>query len=219
VKHSERVKVVATAATTSPPTMSEVDDYLWQVYQRAPVKRDSSGDFTWKDPAAAKRFGLSLPLYVITGMDSDFREQLYHAGHAMDAAGIRWSILSGFRDDYSPADVALALGTIAESAARLLNVTVWVDAVEKVLGSSRSLASPRLCERLPSRVCDPQARHLHRVTGLRLRSRHAPAWTSSTIRSSENPCASMIASVQPSRYPASASSARRWRVVNSGSFE
>jgi hypothetical protein len=100
VKHSERVKVVATAATTSPPTMSEVDDYLWQVYQRAPVKRDSSGDFTWKDPAAAKRFGLSLPLYVITGMDSDFREQLYHAGHAMDAAGIRWSILSGFRDDY-----------------------------------------------------------------------------------------------------------------------
>jgi hypothetical protein len=81
-------------------TMQEVDDYLWEVYQRAPVKRDSSGDFTWKDPAAAKRFGLSMPAYVITGMDPDFREQLYHAGKAMDAAGVRWAILSAFRDDY-----------------------------------------------------------------------------------------------------------------------
>jgi len=80
--------------------MEEVDDYLWEVYRRAPVKRDSSGDFTWKDPAAAKRFGLSMPAYVIGGMDPDFREQLYHAGRAMDAAGIRWSMLSAFRDDY-----------------------------------------------------------------------------------------------------------------------
>jgi hypothetical protein len=97
--NNEQVKTVAVAARSA-PTLSEVDDYLWEVYQRAPVKRDSSGDFSWKDPAAAQRFGLSLPLYVITGMDADFREQLYHAGHAMDAAGIRWSILSGFRDDY-----------------------------------------------------------------------------------------------------------------------
>jgi hypothetical protein len=80
--------------------IDEVDDYLWEVYQRAPTKRDSSGDFTWKDPAAAKRFGISLPAYVISGMDPDFREQLYHAGRAMDAAGIRWSLLSAFRDDY-----------------------------------------------------------------------------------------------------------------------
>ena len=65
-----------------------------------PSRRDSSGDFTWKDPAAAKRFGLSMPAYVITGMDPDFREQLYHAGKAMDAAGVRWAILSAFRDDY-----------------------------------------------------------------------------------------------------------------------
>jgi hypothetical protein len=99
-RQSETIKVVATATTRATPTMSEVDDYLWEVYQRAPVKRDSSGDFSWKDPAAAKRIGLSLPVYVITGMDPDFREQLYAAGHAMDAAGILWSILSGFRDDY-----------------------------------------------------------------------------------------------------------------------
>src|SRR5207248_1387597 len=91
---------VAPAPERAAAIMDEVDDYLWEVYQRAPAKRDGSGDFTWKDPAAAKRFGISMPSYVIGGMDADFREQLYHAGRAMDAAGIRWSILSGFRDDY-----------------------------------------------------------------------------------------------------------------------
>ncbi len=80
--------------------MDEVDEYLWEVYRRSPTKRDSAGDFTWKDPVAAERFGMSMPAYVIGGMDPDFREQLYHAGRAMDAAGIRWSILSAFRDDY-----------------------------------------------------------------------------------------------------------------------
>ena len=33
-------------------------------------------------------------------MDPEFREQLYHAGRAMDAAGVQWSMLSAFRDDY-----------------------------------------------------------------------------------------------------------------------
>jgi len=80
--------------------MDEVDDYLWEVYQRLPVKRDSSGDFSWKDPAAAERAGMSLQDYVIGGMDPQFRERLYHAGRAMDAAGVQWSILSAFRDDY-----------------------------------------------------------------------------------------------------------------------
>ena len=80
--------------------MAEVDEYLWEVYQREPVKKDSAGDFTWKDPAAAKRIGKSMPDYVIGGMDRDFREQLYHAGKAMDGAGVKWSMLSAFRDDY-----------------------------------------------------------------------------------------------------------------------
>ena len=57
-----------------------IDDYLWEVYQRAPIKKDSSGDFTWKDPTAANRMGLSLQDYVIGGMDPGFREQLYNAG-------------------------------------------------------------------------------------------------------------------------------------------
>jgi hypothetical protein len=80
--------------------MVAVDDYLWQVYMRAPVKKDSSGDFTWKDAAAAKRMHMSLKDYTIRGMDADFREQMYHMGRAMDAAGLRWSMLSAFRDDY-----------------------------------------------------------------------------------------------------------------------
>src|SRR5262244_3177954 len=77
-----------------------IDDYLWEVYQRAPTKKDSTGDFTWKDPTAAKRMGLSLQDYVIGGMAPAFREQLYNAGRAMDADGINWSMLSAFRDDY-----------------------------------------------------------------------------------------------------------------------
>jgi hypothetical protein len=77
-----------------------IDDYLWEVYQRAPIKKDSTGDFTWKDPTAANRMGLSLQDYVIGGMDPAFREQLYNAGRAMDADGIHWSMLSAFRDDY-----------------------------------------------------------------------------------------------------------------------
>ena len=78
----------------------EVKRYLWHVYQRSGTKLDSHGDFTWKDAAAAVRFGLSVHEYVIGGIDPDFREQLFAAGQAMDAAGIDWTILSGFRDDF-----------------------------------------------------------------------------------------------------------------------
>lgn len=82
------------------PGASEIDDYLWEVYQRQPVKKDSGGDFSWKDPAAAKRMGKTLESYVILGMDTDFREIVYYAGKAMDAAGIEWHIVSAFRDDW-----------------------------------------------------------------------------------------------------------------------
>jgi hypothetical protein len=95
----EKAPVPAPAKRNVSPT-EEVDNYLWEVYQRVPVKKDRSGDFTWKDPAAAKRMNMSLQTYVIGGMDRDFREQLYHAGRAMDAEGIQWSMLSAFRDDY-----------------------------------------------------------------------------------------------------------------------
>jgi hypothetical protein len=80
--------------------LNQIDQYLWSVYQRSATKRDSNGDFTWKDEAAAARLGLDTNEYVIDGMDPDFRELLYDVGHAMDAAGIDWTILSAFRDDY-----------------------------------------------------------------------------------------------------------------------
>jgi hypothetical protein len=80
--------------------METIDDYLWEVYQRVPIKKDGTGDFTWKDPAAAKHVGLCLKDYVIGGMDPEFREQLYRAGLALDSAGLQWSMLSAFRDDY-----------------------------------------------------------------------------------------------------------------------
>lgn len=76
------------------------DDYLCDVYRRTPVKADRSGDFTWKDLFAAKRLGKSVCEYVIGGMAPKFKKALAAAGREMDRAGIAWSILSGFRDDY-----------------------------------------------------------------------------------------------------------------------
>ena len=104
-----------------------VDQYLWSVYQRAP-KQDTvkmverrkviikaggkprtiikefttlvDEDFTWKDPKAAEKAGMSLTEYVIGGMDRDFKLKLYHALRAMDDAGLSPGITSAFRDDY-----------------------------------------------------------------------------------------------------------------------
>ena len=96
---SPRARVIEPKKVVAPP-VDRVEQYLWEVYLRRPVKEDSGGNFTWKDQAAAKRLNMSLRSYVIGGMDPDFREALYHAGHAMDASGLRWSMLSAFRDDY-----------------------------------------------------------------------------------------------------------------------
>jgi hypothetical protein len=104
-----------------------VDEYLWSVYQRAP-KQDTvkmvermkviikvggkprtiikefttlvDEDFTWKDPKAAEKAGMSLMEYVIGGMDRDFKLKLYHALRAMDDAGLSPGITSAFRDNY-----------------------------------------------------------------------------------------------------------------------
>jgi hypothetical protein len=95
--------LLPSSAPTPEPNMDEVNQYLWSVYERSVIKRDGSGDFTWKDVAAAARLGMSLGDYVIRGMEPDFRELLYRAGLAIDAAGVSWTILSGFRDDYRQA--------------------------------------------------------------------------------------------------------------------
>ena len=104
-----------------------IDEYLWSLYQRAPkqdtvkvverkkvlVKADGQPrsvakevaklvdeDFTWKDPKAAEKAGMSLMEYVIGGMDQGFKLKLYHALHAVDDAGLAPGITSAFRDDY-----------------------------------------------------------------------------------------------------------------------
>jgi hypothetical protein len=104
-----------------------IDRYLWSTYQRAPkvdtikvperikvtVKKKGKTrtviktiiklvdeDFTWKDPKAAQKAGMSLMDYVIGGMDRSFKLKLYHALRVMDDAGLSPGMTSGFRDDY-----------------------------------------------------------------------------------------------------------------------
>jgi hypothetical protein len=57
-------------------------------------------DFTWKDPDAAEKAGMSVAQYVIGGMDRGFKVRLYHLFRALDDAGLYPGITSGFRDDY-----------------------------------------------------------------------------------------------------------------------
>ena len=104
-----------------------IDRYLWSLYERTPkidslkvsekrkviVKRKQKSkivtitftklvdeDFTWKDPKAAEKAGMSLTDYVIGGMDQSFKTTLYHALRALDEAGFAPGITSAFRDDY-----------------------------------------------------------------------------------------------------------------------
>ena len=170
-----------------------IDDYLWSLYERTPkvdtnkvterikktVKKKGKtrtvtttitkyvvGDFTWKDPIAAERAGMSLKDYVIGGMDRGFKLKLYRALRAMDDAGFMPGITSAFRDDYRQ---AIATGNKAASdssyhggsrrggfghglAADLVSVKgetrlercassealwKWIDAHEKELGIGR----------------------------------------------------------------------------------
>jgi hypothetical protein len=170
-----------------------IDEYLWSFYERTPkvdtnkvtqrikatirkkgktrtitrtVTRYVVGDFTWKDPIAAQRAGISVKDYVIGGMDRGFKLKLYHALRAMDDAGLMPGITSAFRDDYRQ---SIAVGNKAASdssfhggsrrggygyglAADLVSVKgetrleryasskelwKWIDAREKELGIGR----------------------------------------------------------------------------------
>src|SRR5215813_14045100 len=104
-----------------------IDQYLWSVYDRAPkvdtikveeeikttVKKNGktrtvtktvtkfvNEDFTWKDPDAAEKAGMSVAQYVIGGMDRAFKARLYHLFRALDDAGLAPGMTSAFRDDY-----------------------------------------------------------------------------------------------------------------------
>jgi len=104
-----------------------VDRYLWALYQRTPkedavkeedrrkvtIKRKGKlvtvtrtvsnvvdEDFAWKDPKAAEKAGMSMPDYVIGGMDQGFKLKLFHMLLAAEQAGLEPGITSAFRDDY-----------------------------------------------------------------------------------------------------------------------
>jgi hypothetical protein len=104
-----------------------IDQYLFALYQRTPkedtiketekrqvtVKRRGKqvtvtrsftklvdNDFTWKDPNAAERAGMSMADYVIGGMDKSFKLRLFHLLQAAENAGLQPGITSAFRDDY-----------------------------------------------------------------------------------------------------------------------
>jgi hypothetical protein len=104
-----------------------IDEYLWSLYERTPkvdtnkvtekikatvkvkgktrtvtktITKYVVADFTWKDPIAAQRAGMSLKDYVIGGMDRRFKLKLFRALRAMDDAGHMPGITSAFRDDY-----------------------------------------------------------------------------------------------------------------------
>jgi hypothetical protein len=104
-----------------------IDQYLWSLYERArkidtvkvserykvTVKKKGkkrtvtktrtklvTEDFAWKDPDAAEKAGMSMPQYVIGGMERSFKLKLYKLMRAADDAGHSPGITSGFRDDY-----------------------------------------------------------------------------------------------------------------------
>jgi hypothetical protein len=114
---------------TSDECLSEIciDQYLWSVYVRTPkldtvkveerisvavankgkrrnitktVTKLVDEDFTWKDPAAAQKAGMSTPQYVLGGMDRGFKLKLYHLLRALDEGGLEPGITSAFRDNY-----------------------------------------------------------------------------------------------------------------------
>lgn len=170
-----------------------IDDYLWSFYERTPkvdtnkvktrvkalvkkkgktrvvmktVTRYVVADFTWKDPIAAERAGLSLKDYVIGGMDRGFKLKLYYALRAMEDAGMMPGITSAFRDDYRQgiaagnkaasdssyhggsrrggygfglaADLVSVKGeTRLQRLASSVELWKWIDAREKELGIGR----------------------------------------------------------------------------------
>lgn len=104
-----------------------IDQYLFALYERTPkedtiketerrkvtVKRKGKlvtvtrsftrlvdNDFTWKDPKAAERAGMSMIDYVIGGMEKSFKFKLFYMLQAAENAGLQPGITSAFRDDY-----------------------------------------------------------------------------------------------------------------------
>ncbi len=99
---SLNAKAAEIAPIVRPPADAVVVDYLANLYEKTP-KIDSSGDFTWKDIAAAQKAKMNIRDYVVGGMDPTFRLNLYYMFKAMEKDGLKPGITSGFRDDYRQA--------------------------------------------------------------------------------------------------------------------
>jgi hypothetical protein len=118
-----RIEIVGECLVAEPC----IDQYLFALYERTP-KEDSiketekrkveikrrgkmlmitriftklvDNDFTWKDPKAAERAGMSMSDYVIGGMDKRFKLKLFYMLQAAENAGLQPGVTSAFRDDY-----------------------------------------------------------------------------------------------------------------------
>jgi hypothetical protein len=118
-----RIEIVGECLVAEPC----IDQYLFALYERTPkedtiketekrkvqIKRKGKlitvtrsftklvdNDFTWKDPKAAERIGMSMSDYVIGGMDRSFKLKLFYMLQAAENAGLQPGITSAFRDDY-----------------------------------------------------------------------------------------------------------------------
>jgi len=118
-----RIEIVGECLVVEPC----IDQYLFALYERTPkedtiketerrkvtVKRKGKmvtvtrsftrlvdNNFTWKDPKAAERVGMSMSDYVIGGMDKSFKMKLFYMLQAAENAGLQPGITSAFRDDY-----------------------------------------------------------------------------------------------------------------------
>jgi hypothetical protein len=193
VQNATRPAVSSKALDACPQPDACIDQYLWSLYERTPkvdtVKVEErikakvkikgktrtvvktltkyvTQDFTWKDPIAAQKAGMSLKDYVIGGMNGAFKRKLYDALRAMEQAGFAPGITSGFRDNYRQelangnkaasdssyhggsrrggyghglaADLVSVKGeTRAERCASSEILWKWIDAHEKELGIGR----------------------------------------------------------------------------------
>jgi hypothetical protein len=122
-KSAGRIEIIGECLVVEPC----IDQYLFALYERTPkedtiketekrkveVKRRGKlvtvtrsftklvdNDFTWKDPNAAERAGMSMADYVIGGMDKSFKLKLFRVLQAAENAGLQPGITSAFRDDY-----------------------------------------------------------------------------------------------------------------------
>lgn len=88
-----------TAPASQSLTQQVIDTTLWNHYSQT-RKVDNTGDFTYKDQVAAQRAGMSMEDFVIKGMKTEFRLNLFSAIQAMEKQGIHVGITAAFRDDY-----------------------------------------------------------------------------------------------------------------------